>query len=456
MIDFKKEAAAVREDLTKDLAALVQIPSVYDADTVAEHAPYGKYSRQALDFMLDLGRRDGYEVVDVDGHGGHIVIGDGEETLGILCHIDVVPVTEKDWSYPPFGAEIHGGKMYGRGVSDDKGPTLASYYAAKIAHKAGLLKSRKVHLFFGCNEEKGCPDIQYYFTKVPYPDIAFAPDSMFPLLYGEKELTVFYISGETESKGLRKFIGGKIYNAVPEKAEAWLEGTLGDYEVAYNEYLAKIGLPGEIRQDGDTVQFTLYGVSAHALQPEMGRNAATYLACFLAKYSDNRFLKFIKQYFEDDYNGVKPGVAYDGEMGNTSSNLGIANYEDGKVYMAVNIRYSYEMNLDQVKSKMESAVRSYDFSISDLTFMKAIYMDPQCDYAKTLVGAYQEISGDYESKPFATGSQTYCRFCPNSVAFGMEQPGVSNNPHGNDECLDLDWMETSVAVYAKAIADLCK
>ncbi len=456
MIDFKKEAAAVREDCIRNLAELVRIPSVYDADTITEGAPYGKYSRQALDFMLDLGRKDGYEVADIDGHGGHIIIGDGEETLGILCHIDVVPVTEKDWTYPPFGAEIHDGKMYGRGVSDDKGPTLANYYAAKIAHKAGLLKSKKICLFFGCNEEKSCPDIQYYFSKVPYPDIAYAPDSAFPILYGEKELTVFYIRGEAEEKGLRKFIGGKIYNAVPEKAEAWMEGCLADYEVAYNAYLARIGLPGEIAEEGDTVRFTLYGVSAHALQPEKGRNAAVYLASFLAGYSDNRFLQFIKTYFEDDYNGVKLGVACDGEMGNTSSNLGVANFEDGKVSMALNIRYSYEQKLEDVQPKVEKALHEFGFELDKLTFMQAIYLDPESDYAKTLIGAYQEMSGDYDSKPYANGSQTYCRFCPNSVAFGMEQPGITNNPHGNDEHLDLDWLETSIAIYTKAIADLCK
>ena len=35
----------------------------------------------SLDAMLEIGRRDGFEVQDVDGHAGHIDIGTGDETL---------------------------------------------------------------------------------------------------------------------------------------------------------------------------------------------------------------------------------------------------------------------------------------------------------------------------------------------------------------------------------------
>lgn len=46
-------------------------------------------------------------------------------------HIDTVPVTEeKEWKYPPFEAEIHDGKIYGRGTSDMKGAVAAMTCAA--------------------------------------------------------------------------------------------------------------------------------------------------------------------------------------------------------------------------------------------------------------------------------------------------------------------------------------
>ena len=42
-------------------------------------------------------------------------------------HIDTVPVeNEREWTYPPFGGEIHNGCLYGRGATDMKGPLAAS------------------------------------------------------------------------------------------------------------------------------------------------------------------------------------------------------------------------------------------------------------------------------------------------------------------------------------------
>ena len=48
-------------------------------------------------------------------------------------HMDTVPVSDPaQWHYPPFGAEIHDGKLYGRGASDMKG-AVAGFVAAAAA-----------------------------------------------------------------------------------------------------------------------------------------------------------------------------------------------------------------------------------------------------------------------------------------------------------------------------------
>ncbi|WRK54301.1 hypothetical protein SD457_04820 [Coprobacillaceae bacterium CR2/5/TPMF4] len=94
MIDFKSEVLKIKDQMLQDIKDLCAIPSMQDDSTVALFAPYGAANRKALDAMLEIGRRDGFEVQDVDGHAGHIDIGSGEETLGILGHLDVVPVNE--------------------------------------------------------------------------------------------------------------------------------------------------------------------------------------------------------------------------------------------------------------------------------------------------------------------------------------------------------------------------
>ena len=48
---------------------------------------------------------------NVDNVAGHIEMGEGEELIGILCHVDVVPEGD-GWSSDPFGAEIRDGKIF--------------------------------------------------------------------------------------------------------------------------------------------------------------------------------------------------------------------------------------------------------------------------------------------------------------------------------------------------------
>lgn len=76
----------------------------------------------------------GFDEVTVDHYGNIIGCIKGKKPGKKLLfdgHMDTVPVTEeKEWKYPPFAAEIHDGKIYGRGTSDMKGALCASVCAA--------------------------------------------------------------------------------------------------------------------------------------------------------------------------------------------------------------------------------------------------------------------------------------------------------------------------------------
>ncbi|KAI8054339.1 hypothetical protein BDF22DRAFT_678621 [Syncephalis plumigaleata] len=48
----------------------------------------------------------------------------------IYGHYDVVPADESKWRFPPFQVTGENGYLYGRGVTDDKGPMLACIFAA--------------------------------------------------------------------------------------------------------------------------------------------------------------------------------------------------------------------------------------------------------------------------------------------------------------------------------------
>ena len=92
MINFKEEVEKRKDQLIQDIETLCAIPSVYDEKTAGENQPYGKACRNALDAMLEIGKRDGFVTYDEHGYAGHIDIGDQEESFGILGHLDVVPV----------------------------------------------------------------------------------------------------------------------------------------------------------------------------------------------------------------------------------------------------------------------------------------------------------------------------------------------------------------------------
>ena len=135
--DWMKEVEIRKNELIKDTQDLLHIKSVLDDEHTSPDAPLGKGVKKALEFMLSNGEKDGFIVKNVGNLAGHIEFGEGEELVGILCHVDVVPAGD-GWSSDPFAAEIRDGKIFARGAIDDKGPTMAAYYAMKIVKELGV------------------------------------------------------------------------------------------------------------------------------------------------------------------------------------------------------------------------------------------------------------------------------------------------------------------------------
>ena len=122
-------------ELLQDLKQLVEIPSVRDERTAGASAPFGKEIRNAMDVFLQIAQREGFSVHDFDGYAVDARLGEGDDYIGVLAHLDVVEAGERShWHGDPFQMQEIDGMLYGRGVNDDKGPLLAALYA-----KASLL-----------------------------------------------------------------------------------------------------------------------------------------------------------------------------------------------------------------------------------------------------------------------------------------------------------------------------
>ena len=98
------ELKALEGDMIETLQRWIRVPSVR-AERSADNAPFGENVRRALDTaMADL-KRLGMEPRDVDGYCCDTEIGEGDEVIAVLSHLDVVPEGE-GWAHDPYGAEI--------------------------------------------------------------------------------------------------------------------------------------------------------------------------------------------------------------------------------------------------------------------------------------------------------------------------------------------------------------
>ena len=216
-----------REELVNVVRELVEISSVKGASE--DGAPFGAEPKRALDKMLEISAKHGFETGchdNVMGTADYCPAGDIR--LGILCHLDVVPAEPLNWTYPPFQLTRHDGKLFGRGVIDDKGPCAAALYALYAVKELGIPLKSGVRLLFGTDEENGSSDLEIYRRKHALPPMVFTPDGSFPVINIEKGMIRCGIAGEYSGGSVVSFTGGSIPNAVPDKAEAVLRGISRD------------------------------------------------------------------------------------------------------------------------------------------------------------------------------------------------------------------------------------
>ena len=114
------------ENMLQDLKDLVRHNSVYAED----EKPFGRENRAVLEEAIRIMKDKGFETENVDYYACYGEIGQGDKTIGIVAHLDVVPAGE-GWDSDPFEVVQKGDRLYGRGVSDDKGAAVASMYAIK-------------------------------------------------------------------------------------------------------------------------------------------------------------------------------------------------------------------------------------------------------------------------------------------------------------------------------------
>ncbi|QIC46972.1 dipeptidase PepV [Lysinibacillus sphaericus] len=464
-MDWLQAAKERQDELVQELQELVQINSVLDEDTKTTEVPFGNGPLQALEWLLAKGQKEGLLTKNVDNYAGHIEMGSGEELLGILCHVDVVPVgDEADWTYPPFSGTVADGRLYARGAIDDKGPTVAAWMAMKLVKDAGIQLDKRVRMIIGTDEETGFRCVDHYFKQEEMPSIGFAPDADFPLINAEKGIAELVFSQNKVSDATKEqlllFNAGKRPNMVPDLAEASIQHASAEFEQNFQTFLSKNQLDGSLLMEDSRYIITIKGKAAHAMEPEKGINAAVYLAAFLQQEltteSSKQFVDFIADVFYQDHYGHQLELQFEDAMsGQTTLNPGIVSYDVSKGgSLVISMRYSVSYPFDEKITEAQRLVVKRGFSLDIQDDSKPHYVSEDDPFIQTLAAIYRRQSGDTETPLLSTGGGTYARVLKKGVAFGMLFPGEQDVAHRADEFVVIENLVKAAAIYAEAIVEL--
>ncbi|MDD3306368.1 MAG: Sapep family Mn(2+)-dependent dipeptidase [Acetobacterium sp.] len=412
------------KDLLDDLKGLLQIDSTNaDAGPVIPGAPLGIGINEAINYVLELGERFGFRTKNCDGYCGYVEMGQGEEMIGILTHVDTVPVGD-GWSVNPFDLTIDGDKAYSRGTIDNKGPTLVALYAMKALADSGVPINKRVRLIIGGDEEgEQWHCMNRYKATEEAPTYAFSPDSGYPAIYAEKGILNVCIKKHLEPAihNLGFFSGNQI-NTVPDYAKAIVSDAV--YEST--------------------------GKPAHASQPHEGINAMFLLAGELRMLGlEHPFLDLIDIATSEGLN-----IDFEDEIsGKLTVNPSIANVNQEKAVLKCDIRYPVTMKGTDIRDHIERAVTPLGFSVNINYDLPPLHIEKESYLIDALQKIYEDYTGD-TTGPKAIGGGTYARAFDNAVAFGGRFPEEPNTCHQTDEYWSIISMNKNFDIITKALESL--
>jgi len=466
---FNKYIENLKDEIVQETQKLIQIPSVI-SNSNDPSKPFGEDINKALEHTLELGKRLGFRTKNIDGYCGYIEFGEGEELVGIVGHLDVVPEGE-NWTYPPFSGKISDNNIYGRGAIDDKGPVISSLYAMKT-----IMDNCKVHkrvrLILGLNEENDWKCINYYKQHEEIPNIGFSPDADFPCIYAEKSILTSYLEMDYSNFSDKDIIISDIdcnnnaLNVVPKICSCILK--INSDKFSMNDFINTIKQIKEkydyeidiYKIDNEQLKLTSYGVQAHSAHPDLGVNAISRLIIILddifkAYQIKIELFDFFNKFIEIQYYGENLGIDFEDESGKLTLNVGRFSLDNSTLKIGMNLRVPIHTPITDIENSFTKPLDSYTNVIYKTTnHMPYLYISKDDYLVKTLCNIYNEETNS-NLEPIAIGGATFARAFPNCVSFGANLPGHKDMCHQTDEFISIDTLMLACKIYTRAIYELC-
>ena len=449
MRDVDRFVEENRENVIRDIGRLVAIDSVMGEPKPG--MPFGEGPARALKLGLEIAEELGLEAHNCDDRMGYAQVGKGTDYLATITHLDVVP--SPGWAEDPFSLRRREGYIIGRGVLDDKGPSVLCLYALKYLKDSGLPLRYPVRALLGVNEENNMADLDYYLANYKAPLFCFSPDANFPLCNGEKGIFHGKVVSWLPMKKVKEIRGGVAANVIPDRAEAWVEAEM----LSSTERVT-------VQREGDCWHLTARGISGHASEPEGTVNAIGVLVDYILEQNilsgaEEDFFYGLQRLHSDPY-GTELGLDTE-DMIFTPLTIvgGVIGMEDGHVFQTVDCRYPTTSSGQDIVAQLTGNWGELA-EIHVLSDSEPFYMELDNPAVLVCVDTYNAVTGE-QAQPYTIGGGTYARHFPNAVSFGPEHPErpapeFAGPIHGVDEAANIDWLMEALKIYILALTELEK
>ena len=435
-----------KQEIVETLKELIRIPSVRGEGE--KNAPFGKACANVLDLTEGLYKNNGF-VTELDRESGYLLsyYGEGDRSLGLFAHADVVPVSG-DWVYTePFAPIEKEGCIIGRGALDDKSAVVISLYCAKMLKELAIPFDSRLVLFTGSNEESGMEDIKHYISAHLPPRFSLVIDTAFPLYRGNKGSLLFTAVCKKPVFSIKNMIADNAKGAILGKIKIVLA-----YEKEVFAFLkANESETISVTAEQNEIIIEARGISKHTALVEGSLNAG-YPAfdllsrCTYFSESDRAQFRFIAALLSEYYGNAIGIENNDPDFGKLTFANDLVGVENGTLNLHFNLRFGAAVNRAALKEKIKKEFSQKDWEVEFEREAPAKLTDINDPMLQGCLNVYKEYTGDQNAEISINAGGTYARYLPRAAEVGTTlcwdrpkgRPRGHGGAHQPDECISID------------------
>ncbi|MDC0712593.1 M20/M25/M40 family metallo-hydrolase [Stigmatella sp. ncwal1] len=414
--------------------------------------------------------------------------------LGLVFHGDVAPVSASEWRHDPFDPQVMDGKLYGRGVSDGKGPLATALVSLAMAQEMGLKPWKgRVLVIIGNGGQGDRKGMEQYVRTQPLPAHAVSVDAEYPVVVAQSGFAVLNLEAPLRSRdekepGLLVAVdasAGEALTQVPASASLELlpaQGTSAEQGLALVQKALEAvrrerpTLAAEVKlrpvpgvAAGSRIVLSVRGRTAPSALPERGQNALWDLSVIAGQLplSENGLvvmLRTVARRLDGDHYGERLGIAgQDLLMGPLVVAPTLLRVKDGKVSLRIHLHRprsedgtdDFHKGLDHAVALITQETDGWVTEGAGRSVGEPYLADASAPLVAKLLEVYKLQRGMGEGvKPLSFRGETYARLFPRGVDFGPRLPGEPHMGQASNEFISLEHLALNTRMIAAALQAL--